>query len=61
MFLAHSLGGVVLKRVLYYPANRADRVLYVALRLNDSLLQSANSGMAMSHPTPMVKGLPNHA
>ena len=62
IFLAHSLGGIVLKRALVMLANSGDAERYMFESIKQIILFGVPSqGMHMSHFLPMVRGYPNEA
>lgn len=62
IFLAHSLGGIVLKRALVLLANSGDTERKVLESIRGIILFGVPSrGMHMSHFLPMVEGHPNES
>lgn len=62
IFLAHSLGGIVLKRALVLLANSGDTERKVLESIRGIILFGVPSrGMHMSHFLPMVEGYPNES
>jgi hypothetical protein len=62
VFLAHSLGGIVLKRALVEMANSGVKEKYVLDLVRQVILFGVpNRGMKNSHLFPMVEGQPNAA
>jgi hypothetical protein len=60
VFLAHSLGGIVLKRAMVEMANGNDKHNFMLETVRQVILFGVpNQGMKMSHLLPMVKGKPN--
>jgi hypothetical protein len=61
IFLAHSLGGIVLKRALLYLAGAGDVETVMVQDIRMIIFFGVpNKGMHMSHLVPMVKSQPNH-
>ncbi|KAM0797668.1 hypothetical protein BDR22DRAFT_862434 [Usnea florida] len=62
IFLAHSLGGIVLKRALVLMANSGDTERKILESIRGIILFGVPSrGMHMSHFLPMVEGYPNES
>ena len=62
IFLAHSLGGIVLKRALVLLANSGDTERKILESIRGIILFGVPSrGMHMSHFLPMVEGYPNES
>ena len=62
MFIAHSLGGIILKRALLELANSGDTENFMLQDVWGLILFGVpNKGMMMSHLLPMVQGRPNAA
>jgi hypothetical protein len=62
VFLAHSLGGIVLKCALLEMANGDDREEFMLDSIRQVLFFGVpNKGMEISHWLPMVEGQPNEA
>lgn len=62
LFLAHSLGGVVLKRALVEIANAQDGWSFVLDDVKAALFfGTPNKGMPISHLLPMVENQPNES
>lgn len=60
VFLAHSLGGIVLKRALVEMANSNMKQNFMLDAVRQVILFGVpNRGMRMSHLLPMVEGKPN--
>jgi hypothetical protein len=59
LFLAHSLGGIVLKHALVLLAN-SENLKFMLDTVNGAIFFGVpNRGMNMSHLLPMVEGQPN--
>jgi alpha-beta hydrolase superfamily lysophospholipase len=62
VFIAHSLGGIVLKRAVLEMANSGDTGGSMLAAIRGIILFGVpNKGMMMSHLLPMVRGHPNAA
>lgn len=62
VFLAHSLGGVVLKQALVQVARSGDGEVELLSKVREIILFGVpNRGMRISHLAPMVKGQPNES
>lgn len=61
-FIAHSLGGVVLKQSLVQMANSAEPDVFLLSQVREILLFGVpNRGMRIAHLLPMVSKQPNEA
>jgi hypothetical protein len=62
IIFAHSLGGILVKRALYYMARSGDEEDFVLQKMKLSIFFGVpNRGMQVKHLLSMVKGYPNEA
>lgn len=62
IFLAHSLGGIILKQALAQMARSNDRGVELLSKISNVVLFGVpNRGMRISHLAPMVEGQPNES
>jgi triacylglycerol esterase/lipase EstA (alpha/beta hydrolase family) len=60
VIFAHSLGGILVKRALYYMARSADQDDFVLQKIKMTVFFGVpNRGMQVTHLLSMVKGQPN--